>query len=201
MKIDQKTPLSGAGGLLITTVKSDADVQGILDLQQANLKKNISQETIESQGFVTVEHDLKVLRLMNDAEPSIIAKDGEKVVGYCLAMLPQFRNEIPILASLFDAIDKIAYEGTVLKNYKYLVMGQVCVGDGYRGIGLFDKMYHKMREELAAQYEFCITDIAKSNQRSVKAHTRVGFEVVHEFYEEKLNETWIVVAWDWRKLN
>jgi hypothetical protein len=178
----------------ITTVKSDADVQGILDLQQANLKKNISQETIDSQGFVTVEHDFQVLRLMNDAEPSTIAKDDEKIVGYCLTMLPQFRNCIPILASLFDAIDKIEYEGTVLKNYKYLVMGQVCVSDGYRGIGLF----YKMREELSDQYEFCITDIAKSNQRSVKAHTRVGFEIVHEFYDEKLKETWVVVAWDWR---
>jgi hypothetical protein len=186
--------------ITIKTVSEEVEVLGIIALQQQNLRKKLSQETIESQGFVTVEHEYSVLKAMNDAQPSVIAKDGETVVGYCLAMLPQFRHDIPILSGLFDTIDKIEYEGQLLKDYPYFVMGQVCVGDGYRGIGLFDKMYEHLRESLVAQFELCVTDISSKNIRSQKAHARVGFKAIHEFFEGALDESWIVVLWDWRRL-
>ena len=41
------------------------ELEQILDLQQRNLPKNISQEEREKEGFVTVEHDLDLLRAMN----------------------------------------------------------------------------------------------------------------------------------------
>ena len=184
---------------IITTVKDDADVRGILALQQKNLKKNLTPEQIESQGFVTVEHEFSVLKAMNDAQPSIIAKDDEQVVGYCLAMLPQFRNDVPEIKSLFETIDKIMFEGKELSTFNYVVMGQVCVGDGYRSIGLFDGMYQKLREELSSIFEMCITDISSRNLRSQKAHSRIGFENIMDFHDTELNEIWRVVLWDWRK--
>jgi GNAT superfamily N-acetyltransferase len=185
--------------ITIKTVEEDSEVQGILDLQQQNLRKKLSQEIIESQGFVTVEHEYPVLKAMNDAQPSVIAKDGKRVVGYCLAMLPQFRDDIPILSGLFDTIDKIEFDGKLLKIHSYFVMGQVCVDEGYRGIGLFDKMYEHLRASLSDKFELCVTDISSKNTRSQKAHGRVGFKAIHEFYEEALDESWIVVLWDWRK--
>lgn len=182
---------------IITTVKNDDDVRGILALQQKNLKKNLTPEQIQSQGFVTVEHQFLVLKAMNDAQPSVIVKDGDTVVAYCLAMLPQFRNDVPELKTLFDSIDEIDYEGLTLKDYKYVVMGQVCVGEGYRSMGFFDGMYQKLREELSANFEMCVTDISTNNTRSLKAHARVGFEPVKDFEDKNLNEVWRVVVWDW----
>ena len=184
---------------VITTVKNDEDVRGILALQQKNLKKNLTPEQIQSQGFVTVEHQFSVLKAMNDAQPSVIVKDGETVVAYCLAMLPQFRNDVQELKSLFDSIDDIDYEGLKLKDYKYVVMGQVCVGEGYRSMGFFDGMYLKLREELSGKFQMCVTDISTNNLRSMKAHARVGFIPVKDFHDTTLNEIWRVVVWDWRK--
>ncbi|MDZ7934165.1 MAG: GNAT family N-acetyltransferase [Emticicia sp.] len=185
---------------IITTVKSDDDVRGILALQQKNLKKNLTPEQIQSQGFVTVEHQFSVLKAMNDAQPSVIVKDGETVVAYCLAMLPQFRNDVPILKTLFDAIDEIDFEEKKLKDYQYVVMGQVCVGESYRSMGFFDGMYQKLREELSAKFEMCVTDISTNNTRSLKAHARVGFIPVKDFEDKNLNEIWRVVVWDWKPL-
>ncbi|UTA68276.1 GNAT family N-acetyltransferase [Emticicia sp. 21SJ11W-3] len=182
----------------ITTVKTAADVRGILALQQKNLKKNLTAEQIESQGFVTVEHNYDVLKAMNDAQASIIAKDGDTVVGYCLAMLPQFRNDVPEIRSLFDTIDLIEFENRPLKEFNYVVMGQVCVGEGYRSMGLFDGMYQKLREELSDKFDMCITDISSRNLRSQKAHTRIGFQNIKDFHDTELNEIWRVVLWDWR---
>ncbi|WP_337043388.1 GNAT family N-acetyltransferase [Emticicia sp. 17c] len=184
--------------LIITTVKTDDEVRGILALQQKNLKKNLSPAQIESQGFVTVEHEYDVLKAMNKAQPSVIAKHGEQVVGYCLAMLPKFRNDVPEIRSLFDTIDLIEFENKPLKTFNYVVMGQVCVGEGYRSIGLFDKMYELLRQELSGQYDMCITDISSRNLRSQKAHARIGFRLIKDFHDTELNEIWRVVLWDWR---
>lgn len=184
---------------IITTVQTDDDVRGILALQQKNLKKNLTSEQIKSQGFLTVEHKFSVLKAMNDAHPSVIVKDGDMVVAYCLAMLPQFRNDVPELIALFDTIDKIDYESQTLKDFKYVVMGQVCVGEGYRSMGFFDGMYQKLREELSAKFELCVTDISTNNSRSLKAHARVGFIPVKDFHDAILGEVWRVVVWNWRK--
>jgi len=190
--------LYSSKGPIITTVKNDDDVRGILALQQKNLKKNLTPEQIQSQGFLTVEHKFSVLKAMNDAQPSVIVKDGDTVVAYCLAMFPQFRNDVPELKTLFDTIDEIDYDGQTLKDFKYVVMGQVCVGEGYRGLGFFDGMYQKLREELSAKFELCVTDISTNNTRSLKAHARVGFIPVKDFNDAILDEIWRVVVWDWR---
>jgi hypothetical protein len=183
---------------IITTVKNDDDVRGILALQQKNLKKNLTPEQIQSQGFLTVEHKFSVLKAMNDAQPSVIVKDGDTVVAYCLAMFPRFRNDVPEFIALFDTIDEIDYDGQTLKDFKYVVMGQVCVGEGYRGMGFFDGMYQKLREELSAKFELCVTDISTNNSRSLKAHARVGFIPMKDFHDAILDEVWRVVVWNWR---
>ena len=183
----------------ITRVASDADVQGILDLQQANLKKNLTPEAIDSQGFVTLEHNFEIMRKMNNAVPSIIAKDGDKVVGYALVMLPSFKNDIPALEGLFESITKITYKGKNLATYNYVVVGQLCVGMGYRGIGLVNTMYANYKEILQYDFDMAITDISSKNPRSVKAHEKAGFQVVHTFYDEHAQENWLVVVYDWMK--
>ena len=183
----------------ITTVQSDADVQGILALQHANLRKNVPVDVQIDQGFVTVEHDPAVLMRMNQAAPSIIAKDGNTVVGYALTMLPEFGADVPELLPLFGLINTLLYEGKPLREYAWYVMGQVCVAEGYRGQQVFDRLFQHHREVYANRYQFLITDISANNVRSLRAHARVGFKSLHEFYDSTIGETWIVVAWNWQK--
>jgi hypothetical protein len=185
--------------MTITTVQSEADVQGILALQQANLRKNVPVEVQVEQGFVTVEHDPAVLSRMNLAAPSIIAKDGEKVVGYALTMLPEFGADVPELLPLFGLIDTLQYDGKPLRNHAWYVMGQVCVADGYRGQRVFDRMFQHHRDVYSDRYQVLITDISANNIRSLRAHTRVGFETLHEFYDPAIGETWVIVLWDFQK--
>jgi hypothetical protein len=184
--------------ITITTVQSAADVQGILTLQQANLRQNLSLDVQTDQGFVTVNHDPDVLTRMNQAAPSVIAKDGDTVVGYCLTMLPEFANDIPELLHLFESINKIIYQGKPLREQAYYVMGQVCVGAGYRGQRVFDRMYQHQQDVYGSQYNLLVTDISEKNTRSQRAHERVGFKPLETFYNTKLNETWIIVLWDWQ---
>lgn len=185
--------------LTVTTVQSATDIQGILALQQANLRKNISIEAQTDQGFVTVEHAPDVLTRMNQAAPSVIAKDGDTVVGYALTMLPEFSTDVPELLPLFELINTLMYQGKSLHKYAWYVMGQVCVADGYRGQRVFDRMYEHHRAVYSNRYQLILTDISANNARSLRAHARVGFETLHEFYDPAIGETWVVVALNLRK--
>lgn len=185
--------------ITITTVQSDTDVQGILALQKANLRQNVPADVQASQGFVTVRHDPAVLARMNQAAPSVIAKDGDAVVGYALTMLPEFGTDVPELLPLFALVNTLIHKGKPLSDYAWYVMGQVCVADGYRGQQIFDRLYQYHREVYGDRYELLITDISANNTRSMRAHARVGFESLHEFHDATLGETWVVVVWDWQK--
>jgi len=182
-----------------TTSKDDTDLKSILDLQQSNLPKNLTQEEIASQGFVTVSHRLEDLRKMNSIEQSIIAKENDTVIAYLLAMTEKSKFDIPVLIPMFDLFDSIRYNDTVLSKYNYIVVGQVCVDKSYRGQGVLDKCYAHYIESFRKKYDFAVTEIATINQRSMKAHKRIGFETIHEYMAPD-NVAWSIVVLDWEKL-
>ncbi len=178
----------------ITTITTDDEITQLLDLQAINSSLTVSKEVAESQGFVTVRHNLGLLKAMNEAIPQVIAKDGDRVVGYALVMLPSFAALIPVLQPMFDLFSKINLDKKSVSDYKYYVMGQVCVAESHRGLGVFDALYHKHRDLYSADYEVCITEIAARNTRSMRAHERVGFHTFHTF--EDATDVWNVVAWN-----
>ena len=187
-------------------VESENELRQILSLQKKNLIENLSKEQIDSQGFVTVNHDFETLAKMNNLEKSIIAKDLAKdlaqdegaVIGYLLAMRPELRNDIPVLVPMFNIFDKLEYKNRKLSEYNYIVVGQVCIADGYRGKGILDESYAEYKSQLSGKYDFAITEIITENQRSINAHKRIGFELLHN-YTSPDKRNWDIVLWDWKK--
>ncbi|MFN0174054.1 MAG: N-acetyltransferase family protein [Saprospiraceae bacterium] len=186
--------------IIFSSVATSDEVTQILDLQAQNHVLNVSPAVAQEQGFVTVKHDPLVLQRMNEVAPSIIAKDGGRVVGYALVMPRSFSADIPILQPMFDLLDTLSWQGTPLcENSRWFAMGQICVAEGYRGMGVFDGMYQKMKEVCQSEFDFVITEIAERNVRSIRAHERVGFETLHTFSDAVAGEVWRVVVWDWEK--
>lgn len=179
-----------------TTSKTIEDLEGILQLQRSNLAVNLTPEDISSQGFVTVVHRLSDLQNMNNIQQHIIAKDGDKVIAYLLCMTAAAKADIPVLVPMFEMFENILYKGKKISAYHYIVVGQVCVANGYRGQGVLDKCYAAYKKELGNKYDFAITEIADRNQRSINAHKRIGFKTVHE-YTAPDDEAWHIVLWDW----
>jgi GNAT superfamily N-acetyltransferase len=182
--------------LVYTAANSTNDLLGIIALQQNNLQINLTTKEIKEQGFVTVVHSYEALKTMNDIEQHIICKDGDKVVAYLLAMTAASQNAIPVLKPMFEIFDAIEYRGKTVADCNYIVVGQVCVDKNYRGKGMLDKCYDKYRDCFKQQYDFAITEIATRNQRSVKAHQRIGFEEIHQYISPD-KEEWNIVAWQW----
>lgn len=176
---------------------TDKELLQIIDLQKRNLAQHLSKEEIQNQGFVTVSHGLEDLQEMNTHEQNLLVKDDDWVAGYILAMTKNSRSAIPILVPMFEVFDKVKYKGQFISRYNYIVVGQVCIDKNYRGQGLFDKAYNAYREQFSKKYDFAITEIAASNQRSLNAHKRMGFTAIHTYIDADKIE-WNVVVWDWK---
>jgi hypothetical protein len=181
--------------LMLTTVTNADELQQVLALQQRNLIQNIDDVEMQIQGFVTVTHTIQVLKQMHDLAPSVIAKNKEEVVGYALVMLRECRELVPSLEPMFKNFDSLTYQDRPLNDYRFYVMGQVCVDKNYRRTGLFDQLYQKHKEIYSGRFDFIMTEIATRNHRSIRAHQRVGFKTLNT-YRDELDE-WAVVLWNW----
>lgn len=60
------------------------------------------------------------------------------VVGYALVMTKEFSSHIPVLGPMFETFKKISYQGKILDNYSFYVMGQICISETYRGQGILE---------------------------------------------------------------
>ncbi len=183
--------------VVFTTVNSHLEVSQILDLQSNNLALALSPEVAKADGFVTVQHDPDVLWRMNQHSPSIIAKDGDLVVGYALIMPPSFAPQVPILEPMFNLLETLERGGVPIgRQSRWFVMGQVCVREGYRGKGIFEGMFLKMREVCHSEYDFTLTEVALSNPRSLRAHEKVGFVPFHDYHEHLTGQAWRMLILD-----
>jgi len=172
------------------------EMVGIKNLQALNLRKNITTEAAVAEGFLTAEYTMGYLQQMHDTSPSIIAKDGENVVGYALVATKEVRNGHDLMADLFNVIDTKYYNGKCLREVNYVVVGQLCVAKDYRGQGLVKRLYDYYRDCYAAEYEYLITDVAQANVRSLNAHKKSGFIVIDTLVYGGIG--WDIVLWDWR---
>jgi L-amino acid N-acyltransferase YncA len=78
------------------------------------------------------------------------------------------------------------------------VVGQLCVAKEYRGQDLVQKLYGYFKECLSKEFTYLVTDIAKANARSLKAHKKSGFQVINKLMYDGLE--WNIVLWDWNAL-
>lgn len=169
------------------------NLSGILTLQQENRIQNRSLENIQKEGFVTVVHSLQNLKkICGSYTHSIALDENNKVVGFALIMLKEYRNEIEILKPLFNLIDTLSFDQIRLQNAPYFVMGQVCVAKNVRKQGVFSKLYAHLIERTKTDFDYIITEISSKNPLSLKAHAAVGFKLVHQ-HKSDLGEEWNVV--------
>ena len=155
--------------IVYTTADTQRDLEGILSLQKANLTEGLTTDEIKNQGFVTINHTYEQLEKLNEYEKHIIAKDGDKVIGYTLAMTKKSKFDIPVIIPMFNIFSKITYAGKQIADHNYIVVGQVCIDKGYRGQGVFDKCYAAYKKHYQDKYDFAITEIASTNIRSLNA--------------------------------
>ena len=177
---------------------TDREIQEIRDLQEVNLKGNVTAENCLSDGFLTAKYELDFLNAMNELTPAIIAKQNGVLVGYALATDRSLLAQHPLLKDLGTQINKIPFGGKFVGDFDYLVVGQLCVAKEVRGQGLAQQLYWQFKNVYENRYPFAVTDVDRANTASLRTHLKVGFEVVSTLRYG--NRDWDVVIWDWKRL-
>lgn len=194
-------PIDAYAPVRFRPLAGDSEIEAVLRLQAANHPSALSAEAIASQGFVTVRHEPDVLQRMSHVAPGIVAVADARVVGYALVMPRTFAADVPILAPLFAMLETLSWKGVPLApNPRWFVMGQICIAANYRGRGVFEGLYLAMAAHYHDRYDFTVTEVAARNTRSLRAHTKVGFETLHVYPDETTGERWHVIALDFARL-
>ena len=182
--------------LKATTVKTTSELQQIIQLQQNNIAANITPTELQEQGFVTVVHTIEVLQQMHALQPGVIVKAGDIVVGYALVMPLAFRGFVPELEPMFEKLQTLHYHNQPLGNYRFYIMGQICIAKQHRGKSVFDMLYQHHKILFEKDFDFVLTEIATRNHRSLRAHARIGFKQINTYTDA--TDEWSVVVWDWK---
>ena len=178
---------------------SDDSLWQILDLQKRNLRKNLTEEEIKTQGFLTAEHSFEALKKINDAEPAIVATHNGIVIAYAIAMKKEAADGMTVFDDLFKTVENLNFKAKPIPDCKYIFVGQLCIDKGFRGQNLVERLYAFYKEELKHKYDFAITDISELNPRSIKAHQKSGFEIINTFFDNFTGSNWCIVVMDFGK--
>lgn len=171
------------------------DIDGILSLQKENIKSSDDTDRDWSDGFVTLRHNPEILQQMMEQSPQIVALHQGQVVGYSLTMLPETAGIFPILDPMIRAFGEINLSGKQLTEIPFIIGGQCCIDQRFRGRNLLDLLYRRAKEELKDHYDYCVTEIDRNNPRSLQAHLKIGFEKIHTYTTR--TRIWDVVAQKW----
>jgi len=174
-----------------------ADCEQIVALQCANLPVQLSASEMQQEGFVTLQHSADVLWALNQPYPHITAYCEGQLVGYALAMLPHFGEQVPELLPMIAVIEQASFKGKALATTPYFIMGQICVAKGFRGQGIFQGLYQQLQQQLSPHFELLVTAIDKKNTRSLRAHEKVGFVPLEDSPPPPNKANWQLVVWDW----
>ncbi len=195
---DKHTADACAREYVVRGAASDSDLRQILALQAANLPEALDDAERRAQGFVTLRHDLPLLRAMNSPWPHVIAtaRGTGEVVAYSLVMPREFRGRLPILDPMFEELDRLGASGGQIAGARWYFMGQLCVAKPHRGRGLVEAMYAGHRAQMSRDFDLMITEIDATNTRSVRAHEKAGCTALHTYRSD--GREWLIVALDLR---
>ncbi|HMR89331.1 MAG TPA: GNAT family N-acetyltransferase [Saprospiraceae bacterium] len=180
--------------IIYTTSVTSHELEQIQLLQDENHRSNVPIEIQTIDGFLTVKHSMELLEQMNEVTPHIIAKDGNSVIGYALGMSKDFVTRIPELSIMFEMIDKVKTDEWDLSSLNYIVMGQICIKKEYRGLGVFQGLYQKYFETYKGPFPYVVTEVALRNTKSLHAHQKVGFRIIHQYIEDGVDE-WAILCY------
>ena len=178
-------------------VSTEKQIEQIAALSTANLSTNITAETKSKDGFVSWQYTPQILETLHAVSPSVIVMDEDTLAGYAITLTPASLETYPAAIPTYEHASTLIHKGAPLGRQRFYLMGQICVAEAYRGQGLVNILYAGHHRFYHHQYDLLLTEISTANPRSLKAHQKVGFQVIDTHHDPQ--GEWDVVLWDWTK--
>lgn len=181
--------------MIQTRLGTTADIDGIQNLQERYLYRNLNEEE-RKKGFVTTPFTKSQLEEIISQNGMFIAENEQKkIIAYAFAGSWAYFEQWEIFNVMVARFPILSFNGKEITTENSFQYGPVCIDQRYRGKGLLNQLFEEMRIELYKRYPISITFINKVNVISEKAHTKkLGWKIIDEF--EFNNNTYIGLAFD-----
>jgi predicted GNAT superfamily acetyltransferase len=141
---------------------TEADLDGILDLQAANQP--------DRGGLLSASFPRTRVAEIIRQRPLIVARRSDRVVAFLMNGTREMNDDVPVIRAMLEA-----YPGTA-DAYVY---GPVCVAEEERGKGLAHAMFTELRRLERGREG--ILFIRRDNPASLRAHAKMGMHDVAGF--------------------
>lgn len=175
-------------------ISSENELRQVAELSRLNSTDHITDDIKASQGYTSWKYTFEDLKSLHEVSPSVVVKDGDKVVGYLLVLVRASTTVYEPLTEALKIFEGKLYKGKPLLNYNPYFLGQTCIDANYRGQGLLRKLYQFHKDNFESVYDFALSAIARDNPKSLAVHTKLGFRTLFPFNEGDL--VWDAVMWD-----
>jgi hypothetical protein len=152
---------------------TDADYAGMVQLQEENLRMNLS-DVEAADGFLSLRYTEGMFRRVNDELAIVVAVAGGMVVGYLCAKCFPYAVEFPVLKALIDHMAGMEIGGVTISAETAFVYGPVCVSRAMRGTGVPAGMWAALQRLVPGCRKVAVLFIADANKRSLRAHEKLG---------------------------
>lgn len=184
--------------MITTRLGNKHDIKGVLSLQEKYLFSNLN-EIERNSGFVTTPFTTNQIEEIIKQNGIFIAENEQNVIiAYVFAGSWKYFEQWEIFNFMVSRFPKLSFNRKEITTSNSFQYGPVCIDKKYRGKGLLNLIFEKMRIEFYNKYPISITFINKVNTISKNAHTKkLGWEVIDEF--EFNNKSYIALAFDMKK--
>jgi L-amino acid N-acyltransferase YncA len=156
------------------------DFEKMVPLQNQNLATALSDDQ-KSDGFLSAAFTAEQFKRMSESVAVVVALDATDVIGFVCASTAEFNSSSPLPAAMIARFPEVMIGTQRLDKLKSFVAGPVCVDKNYRGQGVFEGLYAELFENSPVEYQVALALISTANPRSVRAHAKLGMEVVDSF--------------------
>ncbi len=171
------------------------DIDGILALQRANLKNNLSESEQEQWGFLSVPSQESDFERYRREAVLVVAIQGGRVVGFENTMTIPHALQTPLFVTEVDAYKRIPYNGTTIFRLNPCIIGQLAVDREFRGHGVAVDLHNAVIERSRGRFGVLVSVVESTNARSLAFHERkIHMKRVGEYEHE--SATFVVLAQD-----
>jgi hypothetical protein len=156
------------------------DFAQMVDLQNRNLISVLEPHQL-TEGFLATAFTADQFQVMDKDVSVFVALENDVVCGYLCASPPEFNRPFPILGVMLAQCDSLFYQDKAIRDYRYCVVGPICIDAAYRGQAVFSQLANRFLEGVSSQYELIVTLISEKNSRSLRTAHKMGMEIIDRF--------------------
>ncbi|MFK7770481.1 MAG: GNAT family acetyltransferase [Saprospiraceae bacterium] len=170
------------------------DIHQVMALQKENLFANLSESERED-GYVTTPFTYAQIREIIGQKGLFVTEMKGEIAAYVFAGSWKYFSQWKMFKVMIASLPKLIFDGKRLNTQNTFQYGPICIHKKYRGNGILESIFEKMRLEMVKKYPISITFINKENKRSLFAHTqKLNWDIIDEF--EFNNNTYLTLGFD-----